>query len=59
MVRVRLLTVLEQQSVQAVSAADGTVSLIPLSVPGEASRLFVTTVTGKSAVLSFELDKHP
>ncbi|MBV8629798.1 MAG: IPT/TIG domain-containing protein [Silvibacterium sp.] len=51
--------VLEQQSVQAISAAGGTVALIPLSMPGKASRLFVTAVTGASAVLTFELDKHP
>ena len=51
--------ILEQQTVQAVSAADGTVLLTPLSIPDEASRLYVTAVTGASAVLNFELDKHP
>ncbi|HZD48691.1 MAG TPA: IPT/TIG domain-containing protein [Silvibacterium sp.] len=51
--------ILEQQSVQAVSAADGTVMLSPLSIAGQASRLFVTAVTGQSATLKFELDKHP
>jgi len=50
---------LEQQSVQAVSAADGTVTLAPLSIAGEASRLFVTVAVGESATLNFELDKHP
>jgi hypothetical protein len=50
---------LEQQTVQATSATDGTVSLTPLSVAGQPSRLFVTAVTGESATLNFELDKHP
>jgi hypothetical protein len=50
---------LEQQSVQAVSAADGTVTLTPLSIAGEASRLYVTVAAGGSATLNFELDKHP
>jgi hypothetical protein len=51
--------VLEQQSVQAVSTADGAVTLTPLSIAGQASRLFVTAVVGGSATLSFELDTHP
>ena len=51
--------VLEQQTSQATSSADGRVSLVPLSIPGTPSRLFVTAVTGRSAVLNFELDKHP
>jgi hypothetical protein len=50
---------LKQQSTQAISTADGSVVLAPLSIPGTPSRLFVTAVTGESAVLNFELDKHP
>ena len=50
---------LEQQSVQAVSVADGMVTLTPLSIAGEASRLYVTAAAGESATLNFELDKHP
>lgn len=51
--------VLEKQSVQTVSAADGTVQLTPLSIPGQASRLYVTAVTGQFSSQNFELDKHP
>ena len=51
--------VLERTSLQASSAVDGTVVLTPLSIPGIASRLFITAVTGENAVLSFEIDKHP
>lgn len=50
---------LEQQTTQATSATDGTVILIPLSITGQPTRLFVTAVTGESATLNFELDKHP
>jgi hypothetical protein len=35
------------------------VTLNPLSIAGQASRLFVTAVVGESATLNFELDKHP
>ena len=51
--------VLKRKSTQVISEADGTVSLTPLSLAGEASRLFVIAVTGQSAILNFELDKHP
>jgi IPT/TIG domain len=51
--------VLEQQSVQAISTANGQVTLTPLSIPGQASRLYITAVTGESATLNFEIDKHP
>ncbi len=50
---------LEQQTVQATSATDGTVILTPLSIDGRPTRLFVTAVSGESATLNFELDKHP
>jgi len=51
--------VLGQASTQATSGADGTVTLTPLSIAGEPSRLLVTAVAGASASLNFELDKHP
>jgi IPT/TIG domain len=51
--------VLGQASSQSTSNADGTVTLMPLSIAGEPSRLFVTAATGGSAILNFELDKHP
>ena len=51
--------VLAQASSQVISGADGTVTLMPLTIAGEPSRLFVTAVAGDSATLNFELDKHP
>jgi hypothetical protein len=51
--------VLEQASPQVISGADGTVTLMPLSIAGEPARLLVTAVAGGSATLTFELDKHP
>ena len=50
---------LEQQTIQATSATNGTVALTPLSIAGRPTRLFVTAVVGESATLNFELDKHP
>ena len=50
---------MEQQTVQTTSATDGTVTLTPLSITGQPTRLFVTAVVGESATLNFELDKHP
>jgi len=44
---------------QVISGADGTVTLTPLSIAREPSRLYVTAVTGESSTLEFELDKHP
>jgi hypothetical protein len=51
--------VLEQGSSQVISGADGTVTLTPLSIAEEPSRLFVTAVAGGWATVNFELDKHP
>ena len=49
-----------QQSVQLTSAADGTVVLNPLANSDhQPVRLYVTAVTGSSAVLNFELQQHP
>jgi hypothetical protein len=42
-----------------ISGADGTVTLMPLSIAGEPARLLVTAVAGGSATLNFELDTHP
>lgn len=50
---------IEQQTVQATSASDGTVVLNPIASPGQAVRLYVTAVTGSSALLNFELEQHP
>ncbi len=50
---------LAQQTMQAVSAIDGTVSLTPLAIAGQASRLFVTAIVGNSATLDFELVQYP
>ena len=51
--------VLGQASSQVISGSDGTVTLMPLSIAAEPSRLLVTAVAGGSATLNFELDKHP
>ncbi len=51
--------VLGQANSQVISGPDGTVTLMPLSIADEPSRLFVTAVAGGSATLNFELDKHP
>lgn len=51
--------VLGQTTVQAVSAADGTVSLTPMALGGQPGRLLVLAVTGPNATYSFELDSPP
>lgn len=50
--------VLAQQTVQAISGIDGSVTLTPLSANDQAARLLVTAATG-DATLNFELDAHP
>jgi hypothetical protein len=50
--------VLGQQTVQATSGLDGSVTLTPLSANGLAARLLVLAATGNT-VLGFELDAHP
>ena len=50
---------LAQQSVEATSGIDGSVTLTPLAANGQAGRLQVMAVTGTNATLSFELDAHP
>jgi hypothetical protein len=50
--------VLAQQSVQAISGIDGSVTLTPLSANQQAARLLVTAATGETS-FNFELDAHP
>jgi hypothetical protein len=50
--------VLAQQTVEATSGIDGSVSLIPLSANNQAARLLVAAATG-AATFNFELDAHP
>lgn len=50
---------IQQATVQATSAQDGTVVLNPISGSGRAVRLFVTAVTGSSGLLNFKLEQHP
>ena len=50
--------VLAQQSVQAISGIDGSVTLTPVSANDQAARLLVTAATG-DATFNFELDAHP
>jgi hypothetical protein len=52
-------SVINRQTQQLISAADGTVTMTPLANGGQPVRLEVTAVTGESAVLNFELDQHP
>ena len=40
------------------SVSDGTVTLNPIASPGQAVRLYVTAVTGSSALLNFELQQN-
>lgn len=54
-----LAPVLGQQTVQANSAIDGSVTLTPLSAGGLAARLMVTASAGTGSILNFELDAHP
>ncbi len=51
--------VLEQQTVQAVSAADGSVTLNPLSDGGVATQLEVVAVTGNAGTLNISIERHP
>lgn len=50
--------VLAQQTAEATSGIDGSVSLTPLSANDQAARLLVTAATGDTT-LNFELDAHP
>ncbi|HET8636769.1 MAG TPA: IPT/TIG domain-containing protein [Acidobacteriaceae bacterium] len=50
---------IQQTTVQAVSAQDGTVVLNPISGSGDAVRLYITAVTGSSGLLNFKLEQHP
>ncbi|MGB7191425.1 MAG: IPT/TIG domain-containing protein [Acidobacteriaceae bacterium] len=50
---------LQQETVQAASGSDGTVVLDPVVSPGRAVRLYITAVTGNSALLNFVLEQHP
>jgi hypothetical protein len=51
--------VLAQQTLQMVSATDGSVTLTPLANGGQPATLAVTAVTGDTAVLSFALEQSP
>jgi hypothetical protein len=51
--------VLAQQTVQAISAADGSVTLTPLNDGGVATQLQVLAVTGDSATLTISVDRQP
>jgi hypothetical protein len=52
-----------QQTVQIVSGADGTVNLDPIAAQGQAAgeavRLYITAVTGSSAMENFVLEQYP
>ncbi|GGH07226.1 IPT/TIG domain-containing protein [Silvibacterium dinghuense] len=48
--------ILGQATIQTISAADGTVTLTPMSLSGQPGRLSLLAVTGPNATYSFELD---
>ena len=50
---------IQQQSQQLISAADGTVTFNPIAASGQPDRLFITAVTGSSAILNFGLTQYP
>jgi hypothetical protein len=50
--------ILAQQTIQAISGIDGSVTLTPLPANEQPARLLVTAATGDAA-LNFELDAHP
>ncbi|HTV05279.1 MAG TPA: IPT/TIG domain-containing protein [Acidobacteriaceae bacterium] len=50
---------IQKQALQLTSAADGTVTLNPISASGQPVRLYVTAVTGSSAMLNFMLTQYP
>ncbi|MGH9585416.1 MAG: IPT/TIG domain-containing protein, partial [Acidobacteriaceae bacterium] len=50
---------LQQEQVQATSDADGMVVLNPIVSSDRAVRLYITAVTGTTALLNFELEQYP
>jgi hypothetical protein len=50
---------IQQQSLQLISASDGTVTLNPIAASGQPDRLYITAVTGSSAMLNFVLTQYP
>ncbi|HUY80182.1 MAG TPA: IPT/TIG domain-containing protein [Acidobacteriaceae bacterium] len=50
---------IQQQTLQLTSGADGTVTLNPISASGQPDRLHITAVTGSSAMLNFVLTQYP
>lgn len=46
-------------AVQAISGADGLVTLVPMTGHGQPTRLEVMAVTGEQATISFEIEQHP
>ena len=51
--------VLRQQTVEAASASDGTVSLTPMANGGVPLRIVVQAMVGPNAVYDFELEQYP
>ncbi|MFZ0662607.1 MAG: IPT/TIG domain-containing protein [Acidobacteriaceae bacterium] len=50
---------IQQETVQATSGSNGIVILNPIGNSGGAVRLYITAVTGNSALLNFELEQYP
>ncbi len=50
---------LEKQSVTLTSALDGTVSFLPLSIPGVATNLTAVAATGDTSTLTIAVEQHP
>jgi hypothetical protein len=51
--------ILAQAESQAISAADGSVTLVPLNLDGQAGRLTIIAVVGPSATYECQLESHP
>jgi hypothetical protein len=50
---------LATQSTTLTSALDGSVTLTPLTLPGEASNLVGMAATGNAGSLTFTIEQHP
>jgi IPT/TIG domain len=50
---------IQQKTVELTSASDGTITLNPITNSGQPVRLYITAVTGASALLNFDLTQYP
>ncbi len=50
---------IQKQTLTLTSALDGTVSFLPLSIPGVATNLAVVAATGNTSTLNIAVEEHP